>query len=84
MNVPFLFVLTVAALVAFAFRAGGGIGASSDFSIPIRKCGDQGGRDMTSFTRIRDKFSYPFEDIRQDAVANGRIKRKRGHFKCRA
>jgi len=24
-----------------------------------------------------------FEDIRQDAIKNGRIKRKRGHFKCR-
>jgi len=23
-----------------------------------------------------------FEDIRQDAIANGRIKRKRGWFKC--
>ena len=24
-----------------------------------------------------------YEDIRQEALANGRIKRKRGHFKCR-
>jgi hypothetical protein len=25
----------------------------------------------------------PYEDIRQDAATHGRIKRKRGHFKCR-